>query len=279
MSQPVLHVVRAAGLGQERPGEPGWLGWLQAHLDPAWRPGEWGGDRWLFTGDLDSDRTAAWACRTPGCITATRHHHCRCDGCRRARSGMGVDWKEFDAAPPRRSTRPLQPGRCSVPGCEGDLHCDGLCFRHERSWRKDTSEPVAAFIARARPLARRGDCRVAGCGRELISRRALCRFHDQRSRRRGLSSLTPAELAAWVAAEPPLLGAHQFCLAGLPPLARTEVLYALQRRDQSPPPLDPSQVRILLSRLVGAGSLRDADPKAVCEAGGVEWSTTPRSAA
>jgi len=34
------------------------------------------------------------------------------------------------------------------------LHCDGLCYRHERTWGKDRTEPVAVFIARARPLAR-----------------------------------------------------------------------------------------------------------------------------
>ena len=34
----------------------GWLGWLRAHLDPVWRPGEWDGNARLFTGDLHSDR-------------------------------------------------------------------------------------------------------------------------------------------------------------------------------------------------------------------------------
>jgi integrase len=124
--------------------------------------------------------------------------------------------------------------------------------------------------------ARAGDCRVDGCGRELISRRGLCRFHNQRLLRRGVASLTPEALAAWVASEHPLLGAHQFALVGLPELTRTEVLYALQRRDQAPPPLDPSQVRILLTRLTGAASLRDADPEKVCEAGGVQYNSAIR---
>jgi hypothetical protein len=44
----------------------GWVRWLGARLDPGWRRGEWNGQAWLFTGDLDSPRTAAWACRTPG---------------------------------------------------------------------------------------------------------------------------------------------------------------------------------------------------------------------
>ena len=48
------------------------------------------------------------------------------------------------------------------------------------------------------------------------------------------------ELAGWVAAEQPRLGVHQFCLAGLPELLRVELLYALQQRDLSPPPMDPT---------------------------------------
>ena len=230
--------------------------------------------RLLFTGDLDSARTAAWPCRTPGCPTATRRTSGRCDGCRRARVDSGLCWADFDTAPPPRAIRPLRPGNCSVPGCEGDLHCAGLCFRHERAWGKDRTEPVTAFIARARPLARAAECRVAGCDREIVARRGLCRFHDQRLHRRGL--LTGEELAAWVAGERPRLGVHQFSLAGLPELARTELLYALQHRDQAPPPLDPTEVRILLARLGGAASLREADPQAVCESGGTQYNAGTR---
>jgi hypothetical protein len=85
--------------------------------------------------------------------------------------------------------------------------------------------------------------------------------------------MTAAGLAGWVAAERPLLGVHQFCLAGLPELIGVEVLYALQQRDQSPPPMDPTQVRILLARLTGIGSLRDADPQTVCESGGTVYNS------
>ena len=164
-----------------------------------------------------------------------------------------------------------------MPGCEGELHSRGLCFRHERSWRKHKAEPAEAFIARARPLARRADCAVPGCGREQVSRRGLCRFHDNRLRRQhDIASLQAGQLAAWITAERPLLGAHQFSLAGMPELLRTELLYALQHRDQAPPPLDPAQVRILLARLTGAPSLREADPAIVCEAGGVQYNSATR---
>jgi integrase len=274
VSRRALQATTSTDARQERPGEHVWLEWLRARLDPAWRAVEWDSEALLFTGDLDSARTAAWPCRTPGCPTATRRTTGRCDGCRRARVSAGLSWAEFDAAPPPRATRPLQRGSCAVPGCEGDPHCAGLCFRHERAWGKDRTEPVAAFIARARPLTRAAGCRVAGCDRERIVRRGLCRFHDQRLHRRGL--LTGDELAAWVASERPRLGVHQFSLAGLPKLLRAELLYALQQRDQAPPPLDPTEVRILLARLGDAVSLREADPQVVCESGGMVYNAGTR---
>ncbi len=277
MNRRALQAAASAGARRERLGEHVWLAWLGDHLDLGWRPGEWDHERWLFTGDLASDRTAAWPCATPGCPVATRYHHRRCDGCRRARLAADLSWEEFDAAPFRRPVRPLARGGCLVPGCESELLSRGLCLRHERSWRKDKAEPVEVFIARARPLARRGDCAVAGCEREQVSRRGLCRFHDNRLlRQHDVTSLRADELAAWIAAERPLLGAHQFSLAGLPELLRAEFLFALQRRDQAPPPLDPAQVRILLARLAGAPSVRDADPAVVCETGGVQYNSAIR---
>ena len=77
MSGRALRVVVAeagtrGALHGERHGDQGWVAWLRARLDPAWRPGEWDGETLLFTGDLNSARTAAWPCRTPGCPTATR---------------------------------------------------------------------------------------------------------------------------------------------------------------------------------------------------------------
>jgi hypothetical protein len=272
-----LRAIGSVDIPERKLGDHGWLEWLRARLDPAWRTGEWDSVALLFTGDLRSPRTAAWPCRTPGCPTATRRTSGRCDGCRRARVSANLSWAEFDAAPPPRVTRPLQRERCSVPGCEGDLHCTGLCFRHERCWGKNRSEPVGVFIARARPLLRATECRVAGCDRESITRRGLCRFHDQRLRRQhAIGALSDDELAAWITGEQPRLGVHQFSLAGLPELLRVELLYALQRRDQRPPPLDPTEVRILLARLGATASLRQADPQVVCEAGGVQYNATTR---
>jgi integrase len=284
MTRPESQLIGGPG-GDRRPGRDpsgggaAWLDWLRTHLDPVWRPGEWDGATKLFTGDLHSDRTAAWPCRTPGCPTATRRPHGRCDGCRRARTGIGLSWADYDADPPRHPLRPLLPtGRCAVPGCESELHCSGLCLRHEHAWRRPGStESVAEFAARAHPFPRAQDCLVAGCAREQLARHGLCRFHDKRYLRTAPDRRTDGGLAGWVAAAQPRLGGHQFCLAGLPELIGVEVLYALQQRDLSPLPIDPTQVRILLSRLTGAASVREANPEAVCESGGVQYNSTTRA--
>ena len=127
----------------------------------------------------------------------------------------------------------------------------------------DRGEPITAFIDRARPLSRAGAvCKVAGCDRE-DRRRARVVLVPQSATGSPTHEITSAvlaaELAAWVAAEAPRLGMHQFSLAGLPELLRVELLYALQQRDQAPPPLDPTRVRMLLARLGDARSLREAD--------------------
>jgi integrase len=258
--------------------QPEWSVWLRGRLDPDWRPGEWDDKILLFTGDLANDRTAAWGCRTPGCLTATRRQHGRCDACRRARSGLGVSWEDFDAAPPERATRPVTPtGTCGVAGCGSEPLCRGLCHRHERLWRRNDTQTVEEFAARARPFPRRADCVVAGCVREAAGRRGLCRFHNNRLHRAHTGfELTPEVFTGWVAAERPRLAVGQFSLAGLPEPLATEVLYGLQQRDSSPPPLDPTEVRILLERLDGAQSLRTADPQAVCESGGSVYNNSTR---
>ena len=275
MSAPALRLV--PDQRQHLDADAAWLEWLVSRVDDRWRPGEWDPALWLFTGDLGSDRTAAWLCGTPGCDTATNRHNGRCDSCKREQADRGLSEDAFDAEPRRRRTRPVARGACSVPGCEGDLLCRGLCFRHERAWRRAGDQSAEEFIALARPLARLKPCAVGGCGREGITPRRLCKFHDQRLRREHrLSSVTVAELAAWVASEPPRLGTHQFCLAGLSELVRYELLYTLQCRDNSPPPLDPMQVRILASRLEPTGSMRNAEAEVICESGGMQYNSAIR---
>ena len=275
MSAPALRLV--PGQHEQLDAGLGWLEWLVSRVDDRWRPGEWDPALWLFTGDLDSDRTAAWLCGTPGCDTATNRHNGRCDSCKRDQADRGLSGDAFDAEPRRRRTRAVARGACSVPGCDGDLVCRGLCFRHERAWRRTGDQSVEEFIVQARPLARLKPCAVGGCGREAITPRRLCKFHDQRLRREHrLRSVTVAELAAWVASEAPRLATHQFCLAGLSEVVRVELLYALQCRDTSPPPLHPTQIRILASRLEATNSMRNADPEVICESGGMQYNSAIR---
>ncbi len=78
-----------------------------------------------------------------------------------------------------RTARPLlHEGFCLVTGCQSELHSCGMCFRHERAWRKARAEPAAAFLARASALARGEDCLVAGCAREQPAA-GYAGFHDE----------------------------------------------------------------------------------------------------
>lgn len=274
MRGPVLRLV-AKEPDQPEAG-PAWQEWLVAHIDPRWRTSEWDQSLWLFTGDLDNPRTAAWRCRSAGCSTPTHRQTGLCETCRREQAESRPSGEASGAEARHRRRRPLTPGVCSVGGCEGEMSCRGLCFAHERSWRR-SGLSLEEFTARAQPLARRGPCAVAGCGREQVSPRGLCNFHDDRLRRRhNLGSLSAEDLAVWVAGERPRLSVHQFSMASLAPLVRYELVYALQRRDEAPPPLDPVQVSVLIRRLEGSGSVRRADPERVCESGGVLYNSITR---
>ena len=241
---------------------PGWLEWLRARLDPAWRPGEWDGGALLFTGDLAVAADRGVAVPDTGVPDGDAPP---VGTLRRLPAGpgaAGTGWDEFDAAPPPRATGRCGPGRCTVPGCEGDLHCSGLVLP-ARAQLGQEPQRTRRGVHRPGPAAAAGrGCRVAGCDRESVTRRGLCRFHDQRLHARTPPTLSGEQLAAWIAGERPRLGVHQFSLAGLPELLQAELLFALQRRDQAPPPLDPTEIRILLARLDGAASLREADPQA-----------------
>lgn len=270
MRAPALRLVGAAARSSS---EAGWWEWLVAHVDAGWRAGEWDHERWLFTGDLDNERTLAWPCRTPSCPTPTRRRNARCETCRRAQSVAGLSDEAFEREPRRRRALALPRGICSVPGCERDLFSNGLCHQHDDAWPhgRARGESFEEFLGRARPLCRLDPCRVVGCARERINDRGLCNFHYRRLRlERAISSLSEADVDQWVQTQHPRLGAHQFSMAGLSDLVRVEMLYALQRRDETPPPLDPTQVRILVERLVGSTSIRRLDVERVCGAGGMK---------
>ncbi len=271
MRAPALRLVDGPTAEPQAVGT-GWLEWLAANSDPRWRPAEWDRERWLFSGDLDNERTLAWRCRTPSCPTPTRRRNARCSSCVKAQAAAGLDDEAFDREPLRRRALVLPRGTCSVPGCERDLYSSGLCHQHDDAWqhRRARDGSFEEFLNQASPLRRLDRCRVTGCPRERISGRGLCNFHYRRLWREGpIGSRSEADVDRWVEAQRPLLGAHQFSLAGLCELVRVEVLYALQRRDEAPPPLSPTQVRILVERLAGAASIRHLDVERVCVSGGM----------
>ena len=158
-------------------------------------------------------------------------------------------------------------------GCESDSYCNGLCFRHSRLWRRarDGNVTLEDFTANAAGFARLAVCVVGGCGREQDNRRGLCRFHDGRFRRDSVD-----DVMVWAVQQSPKLGAHQFSLAPLSALVRAELLYAIQCRDAYPGPIDPSQIRILVARLIGVDSMRSADRHEVTESGGQQYNSDIR---
>lgn len=284
MTASPLRLVEVTGATQvpHVDGREGWLDWLVGHVDPDWRRGEWDHGRWLFTGDLDSDRTVGWVCRTPSCRGVTRRHDARCDTCRHAQAAAGLADEAFDRQPRRRPFFPLVPDTCSVTGCERDRHSHGLCMGHDRAWdkRRAKGESFENFVLHAEPLHRLEPCLVTACGRERSSGAGLCPMHSARLRRQyGGIACSEEELSIWVGAQPPRLGAHQFSLAALEPLVRYELLYTLQRRDETRPPIDAMQVRVVASRLVGAASVRHVDLEALWSCGGLQYNATAKGLA
>ena len=153
MSRPALHLAAAdAGPGTARRAPAGWNG-CAARLDPGWRPGEWDGRLLLFTGDLDSAADRGVAVPDPGLP----------DGDAPPRRPLRrlpprpVDRRRLLGGVRRRAAAARYPpaareGPARWPAARASCTAAGLCFRHERAWRKAGAGPVAAFIARARPL-------------------------------------------------------------------------------------------------------------------------------
>ena len=184
----------------------------------------------------------------------------------------------------RRRPAPAPPVRCCPSGvarcpvARASLHCRGLCFRHEQAWRRPgrpspwrTSPPGPARSRAPRtawsPAAPASTSAAAGSA--VSTTTVTC------------EPIRPADRRPWAGrvggrGAQPLLGVHQFCLAGLPELLGVEVLYALQQRDLSPLPMDPTQVRILLARLTGADHCATPTREAVCESGGTEYNSATR---
>ena len=253
MSRRALQAAASAGARQERLGEHGWLEWLRARLDPALAPWRVGRRALLFTGDLAATRTAAWPCRTPGCPTATRRPSGRCDGCRRARLAAGLAGRS--STPRRRRARPGRwPGR--LPGAR---------LRRRSALRRACVSGTNVPGARTGPSRSRrsspGPARwpgPPGAGSPAATGRASAAAGCAGSTTTGCAASTrrlAVRRTSWPPGSP-ASGRGSGCTSspwpGCPSCCAPSSSYALQQRDQAPPPLDPTQVRILLARLGGA---------------------------
>jgi hypothetical protein len=248
-----------------------WVGWLRERLDSHWRPGEWDAELLLFTGDPGNPRTRVKVCPLPSCgITVGELHSSGyCKICHDEFMSSGLTKPEFEAVYTRANRR-LNVHRseaiCGVPACRRDVLAQGLCVTHYRSWVKARGRAEIdrdAWMASQRPAAEVARCRVLGCSRQRRSpRTGLCHTHQAKWRAwstAGGAGEEDAVLAAWIERQPPYLSAHMFSLSPLTPVARLELLYALQQRDVRGMLVCPSSVRRVVGELSGLPCIAVAD--------------------
>jgi integrase len=196
--------------------EPCWATWLEGHIDPVWRPGEWDADKWLFTGDPDNPATGLGRCMTRACTSCITAQAGLCASCRRERAMTKTPMEVFvDTHVPARANR--------SPGME-PLHLTKID----------------------------GSCMVPSCDFVVFRSNGLCFYHYSKR----LRDCPTADAAQWAQWQKPFLRAQHFSLAPLQPLVRLEVLYALQQRDLEGLLLRPSLVRRLVKKLEAESSAR-----------------------
>lgn len=239
----------------------GWADWLRDRLDPEWRPGEWDADLLLFVGDPSNPRTSVGVCAVAGCgvpIPVVSKGYCV--PCHKAHARSRLTWEEFEAAHRREFRRgnvTRGSGTCAVPVCDRNTYSQDLCVNHYRSWVKARKRPgidKMAWMAGLKPAAAAQRCRVLGCTRERVNINGLCATHHkkwrrQRSDQSDIAGNEEAAVARWAERQPPYLAVHVFSLAPLRPVARLEMLYALQQRDARAQSLSPPAVRGAIARL------------------------------
>ncbi|WP_406296513.1 site-specific integrase [Embleya sp. NBC_00888] len=247
-----------------------WRIFLAGKIDPAWREDEWDSTAWLFTGDLDNPRTAAYRCSTPECLSVLPSPHSRCQFCREALRDSGLNEAEFDAGYRRDPQRYLvytRPSRC-IAGSSGDRCCRsaasrGLCRSHHARWHRvfrrdglaDTDEHLVEWAAGVPGLDAAPCCIVGGCPLDGVVSSGLCGTHYERWKKAMSQSPEPVPAETWAVTAAPYLTGAQFSLAVLSPAVRLEMLFGLQQRDAIAGRVVPRVVRSLATRLTGFSSL------------------------
>lgn len=244
-----------------------WETWLRAHIDSAWRPGEWDSARWLFTGDLDNPRTSSSRCRTRRCEVIVRAQETFCTYCSDQRRKSGLPREEFAATftPARSKSLPLTVvGQCTLTRdgarCVRPQVSGGLCGAHHGSWKYHKARGTLERWLRqgATPFTENPVCMVTHCSGWAMNSRGLCNYHWRAWRAECRSRTVPVPVARWAPQQPLYLLAHQFHLAPLPETLRWEVLYAVQQMDQWVRALEPHWIRGVIHHLTTADTLLDA---------------------
>ncbi|MBL3805910.1 site-specific integrase [Streptomyces sp. BRB081] len=247
-----------------------WRTFLAGKIDPAWREDEWDSTSWLFTGDLDNPRTAAYRCRTPECLSVLPSPHSRCQFCRAALRDSGLDEADFDASYSRDPQRYLvytRPSQC-IAGINGDrcrrsAASRGLCRSHHARWHRvfrrdglaNTDENLLEWAAGVPGLDPAPSCIVGGCPLDGVVSSGLCGTHYERWKKTMSQSPEPVPAESWALTAVPYLTGAQFSLGGLSPVMRLEMLLGLQQRDAIAGRVVPRVMRSLATRLTGFSSL------------------------
>ncbi|MBV9022705.1 MAG: site-specific integrase [Streptomycetaceae bacterium] len=233
-----------------------WTAWLRERVDAAWRPGEWDGEAWLFSGDVDNPRTVVYRCGTVACGGMARTRGL-CVICEKAFRVSALELKEFKTTfvPERDRVIARQRVTCRVGRCPRESVLWGLCdahgsLRHKDLQRRPDSD-LDAWVARQTPYPPSPACLVAGCRCDARAVLGLCSMHQARWKKhtaahRGRRAAVSRE---WLERQAPLLDIHQFSLAPLHLVARLEMFYVLQRRDERGQKIDPVAVRQAVTRL------------------------------
>ncbi|MFE0203923.1 tyrosine-type recombinase/integrase [Streptomyces sp. NPDC058985] len=243
-----------------------WLVWLHDRFDGSWRPGEWDGLRWLFTGDLTNPRTSSSTCRTRACDTIVNTKKTFCSPCAEQLRASHQDPDAFAAAyrPVRQRSFPgMVTVRCSITRdgvqCVRPRHCKGMCVTHYGAWKyhatKGTEE--AWLRDRSQPFTDDLPCQVSACPSPSYNSRGLCNYHARQWSKDNRRN--PLDAEQWAVQQSPYLATHQFSLLPLPELLRHEMLYGLQQTDLWIRALEPHRIRNLVRDLSGAATLLAED--------------------
>ncbi|MEN8654839.1 tyrosine-type recombinase/integrase [Streptomyces sp. 21So2-11] len=242
-----------------------WEAWLHDIVDPRWRPGEWNADHLLFTGDVNNPRTIVRLCEINECDVATDLSRF-CTGCSRELRLSGLTSADFEKSfVPQRNRRFDTIEICIVPKCARYNSTRGLCQAHYQGWHKASvirglHSDLPTWVGSQRAYEALPECVVRGCGRAGTNRHpGLCMIHVNQwgeSRKvSGVAADDKAALAKWLEHAPPYMSVKMFSLAPLAPLARLEMLYALQQRDARGQNLPPRAVKTTVRLLADLPSI------------------------